>query len=85
MSPWRVWVSQLAYRLPAASMPRFPSIHQVGIPMLPAWAPTSAGCLGQVVPLAKEVKYSCPGCLRRAYEQGGIGDDSEQGASRYGT
>ena len=58
MSPAAVWVSQVAYRLPAASALRSPSIHQAGSESVPWPGHSGRGAAGQRVPSAEEVKYS---------------------------
>ena len=53
MSPPGCWVSQVAYRVPAASIPMLASIHVTSRPMRPAAGATGTG-RDQVRPLSVE-------------------------------
>jgi hypothetical protein len=64
MSPLLVWVSQVAYRFPAASVAMSPSIHHSGSDNAPLPGDSSSG-RAHAWPSREVVKNSWPGCTLR--------------------
>ena len=61
MSRPPAWVSQVAYRIPAASAASAPSIHQMPVATDPLSGAIGTGFDQVFPPSPDEVKYTCPG------------------------
>src|SRR5215470_15685170 len=62
LSPDGDWVSQVAYRLPARSVLRSPSIHHSVSERVPTLPPTTTAGDHVLPPSVERVNCSCPGC-----------------------